>query len=172
MSISKIPAAQTVRAGAQQPKCFAGFNTSAELLDRVTVSRAMICKCGGSVGILEARQGWEGVPYIDPLAMTCVSCGTAREFFNSHRDGYDNVMQNGATSQQGEKVTTFGCERCGGAKLNVTSDLKYNIDADEIDEELGNRTDVSLSDCFDAINVRAKCVECGLSSTIGGWELA
>jgi hypothetical protein len=132
----------------------------------------MVCECGGSEGILEATQGWDGFPYADPLSLTCLSCDTAREFFNSHRDGYDNVMNNGATSHQGEKATTFGCGDCGGWTFSVTSDLLYNIDADEIDEELDSRTDSSPSDCFDAIKVHAKCVECGASSTVGWWELA
>jgi hypothetical protein len=172
VSISKIPAPQTVRAGLQQPQCFAGFKTQGELVDRVTVRRAMVCQCGGTTGILEAMQGWDGFPYADPLSLTCLSCETPREFFNSHRDGYDNVMGNGATSHQGHKITTFGCEDCGGWSVNVTSDLLYNIDADEIDEELGDRMDATPSDCFDAINVHAKCIDCGESSTVGGWELA
>jgi Zn finger protein HypA/HybF involved in hydrogenase expression len=172
VSISKVPAAQTVRAATQQPCCFEGFHTSAELLDRVTVRRQMICECGGSQGILEARQGWDTFPYADPLSYTCLSCEAERTFFDSHRDGYDNVMGNGATSTQGEKITTVGCPTCKGFQFAVTSELLYNIEASEIDEELGESSKFGPSDCFDAINVYASCPSCKERFYVGGWELA
>lgn len=172
MSISKVPAAQTVRAGAQQPKCFSGFRTTVELVDRVTVRRKMVCECGGGLGVLEARQGWDDFPWADPLSYVCLDCEAERTFFNSHRDGYDNVMGNGATSMQGEKATTVACPTCNEFKLAVTSDLLYNIDADEIDEELDGSGAFGPSDCFDAINVYANCSKCKERFYVGGWELA
>jgi hypothetical protein len=156
----------------QQPSCFAGFVTSAELVDRVTVRRLMVCSCGEAVGRLDARQGWDGVPWADPLAFTCRGCSITREFFNSHRDGYDNVMQNGATSIQGEQILTVNCSNCASPDLLVTSDLLYNIDAQEIDEELEDFSGHFPSDCFDAFNVVAKCARCDASFDVGGWELA
>ncbi len=172
MSISKVPAAQTVRAGTSQPACFEGFRTSVELIDRVTVRRTMICECGGSQGILEAQQGWDNFPYSDPLSYTCLSCDSVRTFFDSHRDGYDNVMGNGATSTQGEKIKTVGCPTCNGYQFTVTSELLYNIEAEEIDEELDQSCDFGPSDCFDAINVYADCPNCKEHFCVGGWELA
>lgn len=169
---SKIPASQIVRASDAQPKSFEGFATVAELVDRVTVRRRMICQCGNEKGVLEARQGWDNFPYADPLSFTCLQCGDQRTFFDSHRDGYDNVMGNGPTSHQGEKVTTVACPTCSEYRLTVISDLLYNIDADEIDEELEGRDDVSPSDCFDAFNAFAHCAECDEEFYVGGWELA
>jgi hypothetical protein len=132
----------------------------------------MICACGGEECILEARQGWEDFPFADPLSFTCLECGEERNFFDSHRDGYDNVMGNGATSQQGEKVTTVACPTCNAHQLTVNSDLLYNIDADEIDEELAGATGVGPSDCFDAFNCYAHCADCDEEFYVGGWELA
>jgi hypothetical protein len=172
VSVSKIPAPQTVRAGELQPKCFVGFSSSAELVDRVTVRRRMICQCGSEEGVLEARQGWDGFPFADPLSFICLKCGEERNFFDSHRDGYDNVMGNGATSHQGEKVTTVACPTFKADRLTVISGLLYNIDADEIDEELAGETSFGPSDCFDAFNCYAHCVDCDEEFYVGGWELA
>jgi hypothetical protein len=172
VSISKIPATQTERAAQKQPNCFSGFATVGELIDRVTVRREMVCQCGGNVGILQVRQGWDGIPWADPLTFICLKCSSEKEFFNSHRDGYDNVMGNGATSTQGEKIATVACPSCNHHELIIFSDLLYNIEAKEIDEELSGLDGFGPEDCFDAFNSRAKCKACNEQFYVGGWELA
>jgi hypothetical protein len=171
VSISKVPAPQTVRAADQQPSCFAGFLTSAEMVDRVRLRRLMKCECGGAEGTLKATAGWQDFPWADPLSFTCGACAVSRQFFNSHRDGYDNVMENGATSSQGVEPVIVACPECKTERLIVTSELLYNIDPDEIDEELDGRS-ATPSDCFDAFNAFARCSDCQHEFYVGGWELA
>lgn len=166
------PSTQTARAVELQPANFEGLATRVTAVDDVTVTRALACQCGGRSGRLTAGSGSPDMPWLDPLIWTCGACGACRDFFDSSRDGYDGRFGHGSAYEQGGERRRIACPSCRSDGLAVSCVLFYNVDASELEEDLGPERSKHLSDYFDALGVNARCESCKTEFEIGNWELA
>lgn len=163
---------QTMRAAERPPANFEGLNTVVTAVDEFTVTRSLACLCGSGSGRVAAGEASSEAGWLDPMTWACSACGTSRTFFDSSRDGYDGRFGLGTSHNQNNNLKEIGCPGCGAESLRVECHLAYNIDALELEEDLGPDKFDQLSDYFDALNVNAECASCHHKFNIGSWELA
>lgn len=163
---------QTARAAERQPSNFEGLETEVVAVDDLAVTRSIACRCGSRTGrVLAGERSAEGC-WLDPLTWVCSACESSHNFFDSARDGYDGRFGHGSSYDQATERSYIGCPQCGAQPLEVQCRLVYNIDASELDEDLGPERSEQLPDFFDWLAVTAECASCRHRFDIGEWELA
>ncbi|WOI54397.1 hypothetical protein [Parvularcula sp. LCG005] len=90
-----------------------------------------------------------------PHKLRCSSCGAEAALFDVRKDGYDGVLNGGASYESG----TDGEEPIAG-QFKVTVAVFFNVEFDEL-SELAAEANVSISNLFDCITIKGTPVNGG-----------
>ena len=104
-----------------------------------------------------------------PLTLECSKCGRGCELFDIEQHGYDAELGNGCFSRrlEGQEVD-FRCAKCEGRLFSATAVVSYQMDEEDIDDEMRPR----LQDLFDTFALHVTCLACGHRTTACDYECA
>ncbi|MFS0736412.1 hypothetical protein ABC347_05115 [Sphingomonas sp. 1P06PA] len=162
---------ETARSAAESPpRNFNGLVAVSEGVQDVFVRWRLQCPCSSTFGRIVAGEVVDR-EHLDPVRFDCRQCGKSVTFFDSNRDGYDGLLNGGASYRQAKSSVPVTCRQGHTDRFVCLVELSYNIDATEI-VEIVSEDGGSTSDYFDVINIHGKCLECGDLVQVGDWECA
>lgn len=85
------------------------------------------------------------------------------------KHGYDAELNNGCYSRRAEgDETEYPCRKCKGQRFTATAIVSYQMDEEDIDEDMK----LKLQDLFDTFALAISCVNCGRTSRVCEYECA
>lgn len=126
------------------------------------------CSCGAKAWYVFGFIPEAGL-LLCPLTLKCHKCGNRAEVFDVAKHGYDAELGNGCFSRRTEgKEAEFPCSECQGRAFGATAIVSYQMDEDDIDEDMESKK----QDLFDTFSLSVSCSACGHEAIVGDYECA
>jgi hypothetical protein len=135
-------------------------------------SYRIACACGSEIGRIVSEFVPEHQFWADPLLFECVSCGASVDFFDSHKHGYDGILNQFSAYEPRTRAEVVRCESCGSDRHKLIATFSYNFEDEEVEEDWSAEDRRRMPDLFDSAAFEVACAECGNEKRLSDFECA